>query len=125
MIDFENSAFVKLGSIDPAEVMGDIQPLLLQNEQVIGAYRAMRDYVVFTDMRVISVNVQGITGMKKDFTSLPYAKVTVFSVETAGMLDIDSELELYFNGIGKVRFEFTDNSNILQIGQTISSYVLR
>ena len=125
MIDFNNSAFVKMSVIDPATVMGEIQPLLLKNEQVMSAYKAMRDYVVFTNMRVISVNVQGITGKKKDYTSLPYSKVTAYSIETAGTLDLDSELEMYFSGMGKVKFEFTGNSNILQIGQMISAYILR
>ena len=47
----------------------------------------MRDCVVFTSKRIIAVNVQGISGKKKDFTSLPLAKVQAFSVETAGTFD--------------------------------------
>lgn len=47
-----------------------------------------------------------MAGKKKDFTSLPYAKVQAFSVETAGGVDRDSEMELWFSGIGRVRFEF-------------------
>ena len=115
MIDFNNSAFVKMKPVDPGSLMNDIQPLLINGEQVIGAYKAMRDYCVFTDKRVISVNVQGMTGKKKDFTSLPYSKVSAYSVETAGVVDLDSELELYFSGLGKVKFEFTGQSNIVQI----------
>ncbi len=125
MIDFNNSAFVKMKQVNPSSVMNDIQPLLINGEQIIGAYKAMRDYCVFTDKRVISVNVQGMTGKKKDFTSLPYSKVTAYSVETAGVLDMDSELEMYFSGLGKVKFEFTGQSNIVQIGQIISTYILR
>lgn len=125
MIDFNNSAYVKMSAINPAQIMGDIQPLLIQNEQVMSAYKAMRDFVVFTNMRVISVNVQGLSGKKKDFTSLPYSKVSAYSIETSGILDMDSELELYFSGVGKVKFEFTGNSNIVQIGQMISAYILR
>lgn len=125
MIDFNNSAFVKMKQVNPSSVMSDIQSLLINGEQIIGAYKAMRDYCVFTDKRVISVNVQGMTGKKKDFTSLPYSKVTAYSVETAGVLDMDSELEMYFSGLGKVKFEFTGQSNIVQIGQIISTYILR
>lgn len=125
MIDFNNSAFVKMKQVSPGPLMGDIQPLLINGEQVIGAYKAMRDYCVFTNKRVISVNVQGMTGKKKDFTSLPYSKVSAYSVETAGVLDMDSELEMYFSGLGKVKFEFTGQSNIVQIGQIISTYILR
>lgn len=124
MIDFNNSSFVKMKQIDPESLMRDIQPLLINGEQVIGAYKAMRDYCVFTNKRVISVNVQGMTGKKKDFTSLPYSKVIAYSIETAGVLDMDSELEMYFSGLGKVTFEFTGQSNIVQIGQIISTFIL-
>lgn len=125
MIDFTNSAYVKMKQVNPASLMDDIQPLLINGEQVLGAYKAMRDYCVFTDKRVIAVNVQGMTGKKKDFTSLLYSKVSAYSVETAGVLDMDSELELYFSGLGKVKFEFAGQSNIVQIGQIISTYILR
>lgn len=124
MIDFTNGTFAKLKQVDPNTVIKDIQPLLVTNEQVLSAYKGIRDYVVFTDKRVISVNVQGMTGKKKDFSSLPYSKITAFSVETAGVLDMDSELEMYFSGLGKVKFEFTGQSNIVQIGQIIANYTL-
>lgn len=124
MIDFQNKTIIKLSKVNPDTVAGDIQPLLIPGENVIGVYKAMRDYVTFTDKRIISVNVQGITGKKKDFSSLPYAKIQVFSVETSGVFDLDSELELYFSGLGKVKFEFTGASDIVKIGQLISGFIL-
>ena len=124
MIDFKNSEYVKLTETDPSVVMKDISPLLIDGEQVIGVYKGIRDYCLFTDKRVISVNVQGMTGKKKDFTSMPYSKISVFSVETAGVLDMDSELEMYFSGLGKVKFEFTGRSNIVEIGRIIGHYAL-
>ena len=123
MIDFKNSSFIKLKK-DRTSREAEVRPLLIPGERVIGSYTAMRDYLVFTDKRIISVNVQGFTGAKKDYTSLPYSKVSVFSVETAGTFDLDSELELYFSGVGKVKFEFSGASDIVAIGQAISCYVL-
>ena len=124
MIDFNNSSFVKMSKVNPDKLMKDIQPLLVNGETLVGAYQAMRDYVVFTNKRVISVNVQGITGKKRDFTSMPYSKISVFSIETAGVLDLDSELEMYFSGVGRVKFEFSGASDVVQIGQLIASYAL-
>ncbi len=65
-----------------------------------------------------------MTGKKKDFTSLPYAKIQAFSVETAGFLDLDSELELWFSGLGKVKFEFVGYADIVQLCRIISRFVL-
>ena len=123
MIDFENGSVIKLRK-DNRPRFEDLAPLLIPGEQVLGNYTAMRDYVVFTNKRVISVTVQGVTGKKKDYTSMPYSKITVFSVETSGVLDMDSELEMYFSGVGKVTFEFTGACDIEAIGQCISTYVL-
>lgn len=122
MIDFKDGTFVKLKKSDAAaEAVND---LLIPGETIIGSYKGIRDSVTFTNKRVISVNVQGMTGKKKDYTSLPYSKIQAFSVETAGVLDLDSELELYFSGLGLVKFEFSGNSDIVKIGQAIGSFVL-
>ena len=122
MIDFKNGALFKLRKANAASP--EAQQLLINGETVIGCYQAIRDSVIFTNKRIIVVNVQGMTGKKKDFSSLPYSKVQAFSVETSGVFDMDSELELYFSSLGKVKFEFTGQSDIVQIGQIISQHVL-
>lgn len=124
MIDFQNKKVFKLQKIHIEDIIGNIGPLLINGEEIIGAYRSLRDTVTFTSKRIISANVQGITGKKIDYTSLPYSKVQVFSVETSGVFDLDSELELYFSSLGKVKFEFGANSDIIKIGQIISEYIL-
>ena len=82
MIDFKNGGFFKLKENN--EYASRVTDLLVAGEKVVGAFKALRDGVVFTNKRIIAVNVQGITGSKKDYTSLPYSKIVVFSVETAG-----------------------------------------
>ena len=124
MIDFKNGTFVKLKQINPSDIEKNVAPLLINGEQILSAYKAMRDFCVFTNKRVISVNVQGLTGTKKDYTSLPYSKVSAYSIDTAGTFDLDSELEMYFSGLGKVRFEFSGASDIVKIGKIVSEFVL-
>lgn len=122
MIDFKNGMLFKLK--ENAEYATKVTALLLPDEKIIGSYKAMRDGVVFTDKRIIAINVQGITGKKIDYSSLPYSKIVAFSVETAGSFDLDSELELYFSGLGKVKFDFTGESNIIEISKLIAGYAL-
>lgn len=122
MIDFKNGSFIKLKRSDAAAEA--VSQLLIPGESIIGSYKGIRDSVTFTDKRVIAVNVQGVTGKKKDYTSLPYSKVQAFSVETAGVLDLDSELELWFSSVGLIKFEFTGNSDIVKIGQAIGTFIL-
>lgn len=96
----------------------------MEGEQVIDACKSMRDGVVFTTKRIIAVNVRGITGSKKDFTSLPYKNIVAYSVETFGTFDLDSELEIYFSSLGKVKFEFTGRTSMVGISKLISQHVL-
>ena len=124
MIDFNNATLLKLRMVSNDTYSSQISPLLIDGEEIISSYQAIRDGVVFTNKRIIAINVQGMTGKKKDFTSMPYSKIQVYSVETSGVFDIDSELDLWFSGIGKVRFEFTTNSNVVEICKIISKFAL-
>lgn len=124
MIDFNNAAFIKLNPVNNDAFNDNISPLLVNGESVLEAYKGVRDGVVFTTHRIITINVQGITGKKKDFTSLPYSKIQSFSVETAGTFDLDSELELWFSGLGKVKLEFSSRANISEIAKIISERIL-
>ena len=56
MIDFKNSSLFKLKK-DSSCREKDIAALLVPGEEVISSYTAIRDYVVFTNKRVISVKI--------------------------------------------------------------------
>ena len=124
MIDFHNGVIFKLAKSKGPGHLADIQPHLLPDEDVISEYSAVRDYIVFTSKRIIAVNVQGVTGKKQCFTSLPYSRIQAFSVETAGAADLDAQLELFFAGVGRVRFEIDGQNDISEIGRMISRSVL-
>ena len=125
MIDFNNGSVFKLKKVDDDSFSKELEPLMVAGESILGCYKDIRDHVVFTDKRIIAVNVQGLTGKKKDFTILPYSKISVFSVETSGLLDLDSELDLYYSGVGRIRFGFIGASDILEICRIISNYALK
>jgi hypothetical protein len=124
MIDFNNASFVKLGPAGVADYGDELNPLLVPGEELRLAFRGMRDSVVFTNKRLISINVQGITGKKRDYSSLPYSRIQAFSVETAGRFDLDAELDLWFSGLGRVRLEFKGSADIRAIGQLVGEYML-
>ena len=124
MIDFQNGDIFKLRNTGRFQNEKLIAPLFVSGEEFLGEYQAISDFVIFTNKRAIAVNVQGVTGKKKDFTSLPYSKIQLFSIETSGVLDLDSELEIYLTGVGKVGFEFTGQSDITAIARAIGESVL-
>ena len=125
MIDFNSKGiFSRLKLVENDKFGTMIEDFLIDDEEIIGTYQSARDGVVFTNKRIIAINVQGITGKKKDFTSIPYSKITTFSLETAGVFDLDAELEIYLSGVGKIRFEFTGKTDVKSICKVISTYAL-
>ena len=67
MIDFQNASFLKLRPVNNNTFASTIAPMFVPGEGIIGTYQSMRDGVVFTNKRIIAINVQGLTGKKKDF----------------------------------------------------------
>ncbi|GAA3810522.1 PH domain-containing protein [Cellulomonas soli] len=124
MIDFENASFKKLTEWDADKAREDLQDLLVPDEVVQLAFKGVRDSVTFTSRRIIAINTQGMTGKKKDMTSLPYGKVQAFSIETAGTFDLESELELWFSSLGRVRLEFGRGVDIRGVSRVLGEHVL-
>lgn len=126
MIDFNSSGFfARLKKVSDNEFGKMIEDFMIDGEHIIGTYQSIRDGVIFTNKRIIAINVQGLIGKKKDFTSIPYSKITTYSLETAGTFDLDAELEIYLSGVGKVKFEFTGSTDVKAICKIISEYTLR
>lgn len=124
MIDFENADFLKLKEVENDTYAQRLTPMFAPGEEMVASFRTVRDGVVFTNRRVITINMQGLTGKRTDYTSLPYKRIQAFSVETSGVFDLDSELELWFSSLGRVRFEFTAGADVARICSVISQYAL-
>ena len=99
------------------------QFLLLEGEQVLVEYKSIRDRLVFTTNKIISIDIQGITGKKAEFHVLPYTKATSFSVETAGSFDLDAEFKVWASGLGKLEFAFVKGTDVLKIAKILCSRI--
>ena len=124
MIDFENKEYLKLKETDNDTYMDLIGGILVNGETVVHTYKSVRDGVVFTNKRLIAINIQGLTGKKKAITVLPFDRVQAFSVETAGVIDLDSELYLWFSGMGQIKFEFTSRTDVSSICLHLSEFIM-
>lgn len=125
-ISFNKESVFNLSPINLAEVRDEVNGLLLEGEEMLCAFRTVRDQMIFTNKRIISVDVQGLTGKRKSFSSLPYSKIQFFTVQTPGFAEIvpDSELYLVFANGFTAKFEFKGNVDIGKIGRMISQFVL-
>lgn len=120
----QDSQLLNLKEISYNEIKPEALQLFVQDEQAIAAFKTVRDQVIFTTKRIFVVNVQGITGKKTSYFSYPYSKIQYYGIETAGVLDIDSELVIAFSNGAVLQFDFKSKVDIRRISALISNYIL-
>lgn len=125
-INFNQSSVFNLKPIPVESIRNDVTGLLIEGEGPVMAFLTVRDQLVFTNKRIISIDVQGITGKRKSYGSMPYSKIQYFEIQTPGFVEIfpDSELFIMFTNGFTAKFEFKGSVDIGYLGRIISSYVL-
>jgi Bacterial PH domain len=111
-------------SVNPQSIQNEFQGILIQGENVVRAYKLVRDMYVFTNKRLILVDKQGITGSKAEYLSVPYKSIKMFSKENAGTFDLDEELTIYIQGHPPIKKKFKKGSYLDEIYQVLSSATL-
>ncbi len=100
--------------------------ILTEGETIQLVYELIRDKIIFTDLRLIFIDKQGITGRKTETFSVPYQSVTAFAVETAGTLDLDSELKLWLSGRSEpIHRDLARSVDVFEIQANLARYILR
>lgn len=72
--------------------------ILQDDEHVAFAFKSGRDSLYLTNKRLFVIDVQGMTGKRKEYMSVPMDVIRSWSVESAGSFDRDMELRVWFKG---------------------------
>ncbi|OCA86763.1 PH domain-containing protein [Bacillus sp. FJAT-27986] len=111
-------------TVSKDEVSKSLKEVLFPGEEVQQAYKLIRDMIVFTGNRLILVDVQGMTGKKVEYHSIPYKSVTHFSTETAGTFDLDAELKIWLSGADvPITKTFKKGNSIEDVQKLLAYYV--
>jgi len=84
--------------VDPDEMdekLHNVACMGLPDEKVQAAFVCGRDSILFTSHRAMKIDVQGFTGQKVLYLSLPWSKVKEYMVESAGSWDLDAKMCLF------------------------------
>lgn len=114
------------GVIENETLQSKYSQLLTEGEVIEIGFSVFRDTFIFTSHRLILVDVQGMTGKKIEYLSIPYGKITKFSVETAGHFDSDAELKMWL-GSDPIPLEkkFNKKVNIYDVQKVLANYTLK
>ncbi|MCA0931753.1 PH domain-containing protein [Lutimonas saemankumensis] len=92
-----NNILGNASEVDSEKLTEKYSRLLIENEEVELGFKLFRDVFMFTNKRLILIDVQGVTGSKAEYKSLPYKHISRFSLETAGTFDLDAELKIWIS----------------------------
>ncbi|MBC15592.1 conserved protein of unknown function [Pseudodesulfovibrio profundus] len=121
-----DKVFGNAAEVDVAEIQTEFAPILASGENVVMAYKVIRDLFVFTNKRLVLVDKQGMTGKKVDYHSLPYKSITHFAVETSGHFDMDAELKLWVSGQKEPLVkELKKGTDVVGVQRTLAEFVLK
>lgn len=111
--------------MSPEKLQKELEPFLIQGEQVQIAYKIIRDGFVFTNKRLILIDKQGVTGSKVEYMSVPYKSIIRFAKESAGTFDLDAELKIWLSSTHEpIVKKFNKSANINDVYAMLSRYVL-
>lgn len=92
-----NKLIGNAGSISKEDLDKKYGRLLTETEEIELGFSLLRDIFMFTNKRLILIDIQGLTGKKQEYLSLPYRHISRFSLETAGTFDLDAELKIWIS----------------------------
>lgn len=114
------------GSIDNTTLQKDYGKLLIPSETIEAGFKLLRDTFIFTNKRLILVDVQGLTGRKMEYFSVSYRSISRFSVETAGSFDLDAELKIWISGEQNpsISKRFNKSVDIYEVQKILAQHIL-
>ena len=100
--------------------------LLIEGEQIELGFSLLRDVFMFTNKRLILIDIQGITGSKVEYKSLPYKNISRFSLETSGTFDLDAELKIWISSenLPSVSKKFNKSIDVYEVQRYLASKVM-
>lgn len=121
-----NNLFGNATEVDVEELRTEFGEILVDGEEIEAAFRIFRDKWVFTNKRLIMLNVQGVTGSKREYRSIPYRSIDQFSVETGGTFDDDCEMKLWIKGMHEpLKKEFKRNVDVKALQRMLAKHILK
>jgi len=114
------------GAVNPEELKKNFGQLLIIGEEIELGFKLLRDTFIFTNKRLIIIDIQGLTGSKTEYLSVAYKSISKFSVETAGTFDLEAELKIWISSesVPSIRKKFNKSVNVYEVQNVLAYHVL-
>lgn len=124
---FFSSLIGNAGEVNQDDLAKKFGRLLLDDEHIELGFKLIRDTFIFTNKRLILVNVQGVTGSKTEYLTINYKSIARFSIETAGTFDLDAELKIWVSSESQpsIKKQFNKSVDVYQVQKLLTQYVCK
>jgi hypothetical protein len=114
------------GSAETKKFYSEYGQLLVDGEIIEAGFAVLRDTFLFTNKRLILIDIQGISGQQIEYLSIPYKNIMKFSIQTGGSFDLNAELMLWI-GSETIPLEkkFNKDLNIYEVQKVLASHILK
>ncbi len=108
------------------EIQAKFKDIFIPEEKVQAAFVLVRDTFIFTDKRLILVDLQGTSGKKVEYLSVPYKSIKYFSIETAGTFDRDAELKVWVSDSATptISKQISKGIDVVSLQRTLAYFVM-
>jgi hypothetical protein len=114
------------GVVSVNKLQSEFEQLLVDGETVEVGFQVIRDVFLFTSKRLILVNVQGVSGKRVEYLSIPYSKITKFSVESPGHFELDAELKIWVGSDSTpLTKKFDRDVNIYDLQKVLAKHMIK
>ena len=115
------------GAVSQDELATKFGQLLTDGEEIELGFKLIRDTFIFTNKRLILVDVQGLTGSKTEYKTITYSSISRFSIETAGTFDLDAELKIWISSEihPSIKKQFNKSVNVYDVQRVLAHHVLK
>ena len=108
---------------DAADAADSLGYALGRGEGVRFAFKLVRDSIIFTDRRIMITDIQGLTGSKRRYLSIPYRAITTFALESAGHFDLDTELTITVSGSEPIALNLSRGADVPGLVTLLTEYL--
>ncbi|WKK73809.1 PH domain-containing protein [Marivirga salinae] len=115
------------GILENSKIADEYERLLLQDEQIEVGFKLNEDTFIFTNMRLVLEDVKKGDDRGIEYLSLPYSKISNFSIQTKKSFNSKATLKIWLNEQNepKVEKEFSKSVDVYEVQKILAGHVLR
>lgn len=111
---------------DPIQLHEKYAKLLCADEKIELGFQIIKDTFLFTNKRLILIAKENLVGKKIEYLTISYKSISRFSIQTAGIFDLDAELRIWVSSEQEPSIvkKFNSSVDVYEVQKVLAHFVL-